>query len=440
MSILGGIGRALMNGMPGSDFRKTNDANAEQEQLQTQQIQRNQQQQDEDFAQHILEMGARPVVNGAVKRDLNLPDGRSIPSGLLDKADSSRLINHKTADGRTVQFELPSAEEQIGTHAKRLMQQFQDAGPQREAVNQEAAAQTGRTAQASALGTARGKTAGEQEELNTNGVDVSPEEAGTFGLPAATKKVTRSEAVGLSKTITPATIRNSGLVDRAKIQAKAKTDAATALAEQKRQHDEDLNKITTDWNAARERMFGKAEAGKNARTTQTESGKDTRAALAEKGKSSRFQTAQGAHLKLTNDLFKEQQAQLQAQALVDEDTQPGTLYGTNTTASVQDGEEFTDPWTGKKMSMNGFQRRRLKSAIETSAQHAQALKDQADGIASEYLGNGQGNSQEQTVAPETQAPKGAKYKVGQTVFYQGKPHKVTGYDKSGKVIIDPEAQ
>lgn len=226
MSLLGGIGKAIMNGIPGSDYRTENDANAQQKQLD---VQKAQQQNEEEFAQHMLDLKALPVVSGAVKRTLNLPDGRTIEGGLLDKADPTRTISHKTIDGRTVQFELPSAEEQIGTHAKRLMQQFTEGQPQREAANTEAATQAGRVAKSTAAGTGAGQLQSDQAKRQAEGIQAPGVVSEQF--PDAAKNPDGSPRLLLPKELTDLTTSaDNALTTRYKVLAARRQKAAQDIS------------------------------------------------------------------------------------------------------------------------------------------------------------------------------------------------------------------
>lgn len=351
MGIFGSIIRAASSGFPGTDARTENDANAQEKQLQAQNMQRQQQQQDEEFAQHMLDMKALNVQNGAVKRDLTLPDGRTIPGGLLDKADSSRMINHKTADGRTVQFELPSAEEQIGTHAKRLMQQFTEGSPLVEAQGQQAAKQTQRNEQAKEAGTGAGKLQSEQAEMNARGIPLSTEDATRYQLPSsmAGTKVLPETMTGLSGKIIPPTVRAETQLNIA--------DKNNAAKEQR------LQEITAykDFNAVRQQQLTQSiQTQRNA----IQAGVNPSLAPI---KLRAFDNSIAQHDQLRSQVDQEQARIFDAKEILDPQDTP-------------DGTPFTNPWTGLKQTMGPGVRQVLQNRMGMSQQTVNNLSKQADGV------------------------------------------------------------
>ena len=157
---------------------------------------------DEEFANHMMQTGARPVINGAVKRDLTSDDGTTVPNALVDKADPGRVITHKLRNGQKVQYEIATPEEQIGRQALLLHQQFTDpnAVSTREGQRGEAAATAGANAEATAAGTARAGAAARESRLATEGVDVPSsldsifpgisQIPGTPATPASSEQIT----------------------------------------------------------------------------------------------------------------------------------------------------------------------------------------------------------------------------------------------------------
>lgn len=432
-----GLGKAALNGIPGSDTRKVNDAGAaskqaqaQADQLKEQQDLRNQQNADEDYANHIQQLGGKFVHNNTVKDDLPMPDGTVQPGGLLRKADPERIVKHKTADGETIQWELPTTDSQIARAAALAQQQQSANAPVRATTAAETATNTQNTERAKLTGEGQGKTAAAQEDLSKRGIPLGPGEAASYGLPEATTAVTPETASGLSKVITPANIRSTGLKDRTQIQADQRASTAQAVQQmkdaqeqEKLTHQDAWNRLT---NQTRSSIATQGESGKNSRTMQ------------------RIGVDQKLHGQALDQAYQEEQKQLQAQALIDEKTEPGAVYGTNTTQATPDGQDFIDPFSGKKMTMNYGQRLRLKNALQASQAQSAALRARAGDIATKYnLTNpGDGIQAQPGTQPAAAAvapvkpPAGAKFKVGQTVYDKaGKPHKVTGYDASGKMLV-----
>lgn len=131
-------------------------------------------------------MGAQPVQSGMVHRQVFTPpsgdfsdipgvaSGPRIPgtSGyVLDKADPSRVVTHKTADGQTVQWERPSVEQQMLRAAHQRLANLQNP-ENKEAVMQDQR-QTAAGVQANSRAHATGfNQAAQDEREGPAGVDV----------------------------------------------------------------------------------------------------------------------------------------------------------------------------------------------------------------------------------------------------------------------------
>jgi len=81
-----------------------------------------------------------------------------------------------------------------------------------------------------------------------------------------------------------------------------------------------------------------------------------------------FDSNQSQHGKLLDQTYKESQKQLEAAALLDQQN------------GVGNGEEFTDPWSGKKMTMNIAQRLRIGNALRSSQQQVSDWQNRAGQI------------------------------------------------------------
>ncbi len=147
---LHGIGTLLKTGFDMTPTGQRYQQVQQEKQTQREQAEKN----DREVADYFLNRGAKIVgPGGAVQEDHVLPNGETLPGGLLRKADPARTFTHKTATGQKVQFEDPTPDERIGINAGRLAHQFTAEAPTREAMAGEQATNAGRTAQATAGGT-----------------------------------------------------------------------------------------------------------------------------------------------------------------------------------------------------------------------------------------------------------------------------------------------
>lgn len=214
-TILGGIqgGQQLKQGQQSLDIRK------QQEQLEEQREERQQHIADAEFHQHLVELGAQPIINGMVKENQDLPSLTSqllagtpgagvaaqpvTASGgvpIVRKANPEATVKWKDAAGGDVAYELPSVGSQAWRHMMAMRQQAQSQG-------------AGMNAEAEALGRSRGEAAGaplvakaqQQTQMEARktalqaeggGIPVSDADADALGYPRGTK-VLRAEIPGL---------------------------------------------------------------------------------------------------------------------------------------------------------------------------------------------------------------------------------------------------
>lgn len=164
--------------------------------IQAQQAQREQQQAEMDLHEHLLSLGARPVVNGMAKDEQTLPEymnglglpasfgapssvdpgaaptqpgGPTIPQTLsiVRPADKSRTVSFKDSTGQQASYELPTPEEQVSRQVKL-----------RQPANEQAVQQAGAVARATAAGTETGREGAlADERQGAHGVTV-PQGAG----------------------------------------------------------------------------------------------------------------------------------------------------------------------------------------------------------------------------------------------------------------------
>lgn len=185
MSVLDTIGHVLKTGFDLTNLGQRYEAF----QSDKKDAERRRQAQDLEFADFVNAKGAVPVMNGIVHRD-----------GFLEKADPSRIVKHKTAEGDTVSWQLPTPEEQRKFQAKALMDQFESQAPMRAGIQQEEAAGAGakETAIQGARNTAR------QQQLEQTGVPI----------PAALEQVlpgiTGAQPLGTAAPIRPTPEADTG--------------------------------------------------------------------------------------------------------------------------------------------------------------------------------------------------------------------------------------
>lgn len=334
---------------------------------------RQQQQADQEFAEHMQSLGAKPVINGVVKR----PDTYQIP-GLdktfnfdrLDQAgtDGRTVIGHKTAEGDKVQWELPTLHEQI-------LNQWNAGSEQRAGQAQQA----GVVQQAESYGKTAGQNQAADVERNTNAIPLTPQQRQQYGIPegvnVSTDDLLRhiyrpySQLQGVQARVEGANDRND-----------ANIDARQSLADSKQQFTDEQNARKLDyqnrWAAARNAIVG-----------QTQNSLNNRALLHQ------FDAQQKQHGALLDQTYKEQQKALEAQPLLDPKATP-------------DGAEFVDPWSGKKQTMNYAQRLRMQNGMNASTQQVQGWQQRADSIAQKFGLNGQqpaqGGTPQQPAKPAQQ--------------------------------------
>lgn len=153
--ILAAFGKAAVSGIPGTAEREQNDA----ADLKNRQA-------DLEFANHLQDLGAKPIIHGLVREDVAAPDGST--TAVYRAPDPTRIkTTQKTAQG-PVQWEVPSIEEQATRKADRglklLHQQFQGESDVRATQAEEAARNKG--LDATATGQAQQDLANKNREQN----------------------------------------------------------------------------------------------------------------------------------------------------------------------------------------------------------------------------------------------------------------------------------
>ncbi len=163
---------SLMNGLQSNPVRQQREANVA---ATKQEVDQRSHEFDMALWDKMNEMGALPVVGGAVHAPR---DDTSAPVDLPDvvttrPVDKTRLFTHKTADGQTVQFELP---DQPTQQRRALYQHMQNVmgGPQQQ-VRAAENANVSAANEAGQLGHGRGVNEAAQENRQAIGLDVPSE-------------------------------------------------------------------------------------------------------------------------------------------------------------------------------------------------------------------------------------------------------------------------
>ena len=340
-----------------------------EEGLQQQQQDRANQDADQAFHKHMLDMGARPVVNGAVHNDLTLPDGRVIEGGLLEKADPARFI--PTGKDKTVGWQSPTEDE---AGARHIHQQMLDA-TNPEAVNtaqitsQRASDAEQSLNRAGALGTAQGRTQGAVQDLDTRGTVLPDDQAAQYGVPKGTR-VTPEQLVQLTEKYNPvrgAQTRADVSAQNAQLRAETQKSIADAHDQAVADHQTEQLQHQDMWNRVRGDIAKQKESGLNSRNAN------------------RVTADQKLHGQWTDQAFKEEQAQIAAQALLEEHEEPGFMgMGTNKVQATPDNQQFVNPFTGKTATMNYGQRLALKNGLDLSQRRSGDLRSRIDDISERY--------------------------------------------------------
>lgn len=370
------IGKSAVEGLPGTQLRQRHDQNQQNKEIQAQEADRQQREADLALHEHMMQYG-RPSVGGTVMDEqpessvdpveMDIPGGGKATITLpklpavqyARPVDKSRMVT--PFKDRSVGYELYTPEE-LAQRQARL----------KEPGLQQNVEQARSTAEATAVGHGAGTTAAREADLQNRGVTLSDDQAKSYGLQPG-MKITPEEMVSLSRGIVPATIRNQGAFDRTKYAA----DVRARAAEIKQQGDAEFKKRQLEY---QDKWKNLAEAGRNSRNATNQAGLNSRV-------NSKIGVDQKLHSSLLKDAYQEEQKQLEAQALLEETEQPGyfgTSIGAGKAPAVQDGEQFNDPWTGKKLVMSPAQRQRIKFALDRSMNRHESLTSQASQIAQRY--------------------------------------------------------
>lgn len=361
---------AISQFLQGSQFQKQQlgqnqqRLNIEQQQEQVQQAYQQQaaRQADLDFHQKMIDLGALPVVNGMVQDSMTVPDapglyGKGQTVSIVRKADPSRTQKWKDSEGDDLSYEIPTAQQQA-------MRQVQLGAPGRAAQVE----QTGQMAQAQATGAAAGRTAGVQADFNARAVragDVfTPDTVQKFGINPDYRDLPEN-----FRAMFPAEFRATATQNAADTRTQGQNDRQAARIQSQR----DLQQAKQDFAAQQQQQKlsyqNQWAQARNAMSSRTQSNSFNNAMV------NQMDRSQAQHGKLLDQIYGEQQKQLEAQALLNPDV-------------TADGDSFTDPWSGKQATMNGFQRARLKAGMDASNAQVADWRNSAQQLEQRYsLGN-----------------------------------------------------
>ena len=268
---MGSLSNSLMQSMMlGPNLIQQKTAHAQKQQtldIQKQQEQRAQQEADYNFHQKMMDVGAKPVINGMVQdtreiptapdsqmggvssdlaKNLNLPPGAptggvssgmpsSISYPIVRKANPGNTVSWKDATGDTVSYELPDEEAQLHLAIQRARGMMP--------VQQEAAA-------AQERGKAMGDTDAARYNLDQLGIPLDAKYVSDNKLPDSMvgTKVSQKNLFDLSGKIVPADTRAQALID-----------AANARAAGALQRNDALIKSRADLEAAKEQAAARAQ-------------------------------------------------------------------------------------------------------------------------------------------------------------------------------------
>jgi hypothetical protein len=320
--------------------------------LQKQQQQRADQQADMDFHQHMVELGAQPIINGMIKEPVDMPPLTAQPAQGTPgspaaqppvTASGGMTIVRKADPANTVAYELPSVGSQI-------WRQTMAARAQANAQAQ------GQLSQSEAQGRTTGTEQAQQDFRNRFGMSLTPDLEDQYGVPPGQKWLP-SEVANLAmryNLVRGAETRNQGAEDRTQM----RIDAQKQLQDIKDQFQDEQNQRKLDyqssWNKARTAIAGNTQNSLNARAQMN-----------------LLDRSQREHGQLLDNVYKETQKQLGAQALLDPNMTP-------------DGTEVADPFSGRKFTMNMAQRFRLKNAIGQSQQQVGSWQQRAADIEQQF--------------------------------------------------------
>jgi hypothetical protein len=350
---------------------------------------------------HMIQQGAKPLGPGGLVAESAIgPDGNPVTTYRPPDPDRHVATYKAGWKGATpaddVQLEIPTQQEQ--QLAAAIQKNTLDAGQAQvmgpiNAANDQALLE----AQGRAAANVRAAQTVPASTIITPGgqlqpdAPITPQEGMTFAGKGAAANVRAKSAAEIQQD------KDAAAADR----LKSRMDAAAALNDTKAQAEAAREQNQLDYKDRWERA-------KNSLSANTQSNLNNRVLMQQ------FSENQKQHGLLQDQSYKEQQKQLDAQALIDPKS------------GAQDGEEFTNPFDGKKTTMNAAQRTRLSLGLGASQAQVQDLKNRAGQIEQRYGLSGQpaqgGGGQAASGGAPVATPKPA---VSAPAATPGKPPKGT---------------
>lgn len=327
-------------------LRKEREEKDRQQQLETESLTQRNRQADLEYHQKLQQI-ARPVLPGGIVNDtVEDPTTGKLVNGAYRPADKSRTIKYKTGnkDEPDVEYELRTPEEQDKYARMNAINNQQAEQPLVDVENQRAAEKAHQTAINS------GMDKGEADQMVRDKYGV--EAPSMMGLPQGTK-VLPSEAIGFSRATAPVVYKTDA--------AGARQDKALSSKEKLQQ-----NQIAFK-DAEDQRKLATQNAWQQNRNRVTMGLDPTVAAPALKAYDqgqAQWDNLQTRAIDLSSKVHG-------AQELLSED-------------GIKDGETYTNPFTGRDETMNGFRRANLTAETRRQAFNYGQIHDQAEAIAARF--------------------------------------------------------
>jgi len=273
----------------------------------------------------------------------------SVP--IVRKADPARTVKWKDSAGEDLAYELPSPDSQQYANVNRIKAQTQQQAEQAEAQGRQA-----------------GQLQAQQDFRQRFGMNLPPELEDQYGTPPGQKWMPGEIANFATRynTVRRADVQQAGAMDRTQLRGQQNQQLQQVKDQAADDRLQQTNNFRDQWNKLRANTQANAQNALNGRAQLN-----------------LLDRTQREHGQLLDTGFKEGQKQLDAQAILANQEEPG-LFGTKMVPATQDGEEFTDPWSGKKLTMNYAQRLRLQNGLTQSQGLVNSVNQRAREIEEQF--------------------------------------------------------